>query len=90
VRLRTNGGNILISCSMKRVREPQLSWNSIDDTDRRFIWRIQESDVNNFKIMRKNNTLGLDNILLEGWRCLENIAIMWLIKLLNNIFGPTR
>jgi hypothetical protein len=31
-------------------------------------------------------TMGPDGIPIEAWRCLEDIAILWLTKLLNLIF----
>ena len=34
--------------------------------------------------------LGLDNISIELWRCLEDVAIVWLTKLFNNIFQSNK
>jgi hypothetical protein len=36
--------------------------------------------------MKTDKTLGPDDIPIEIWRYLEDIAIVWLTKLLNTIF----
>jgi hypothetical protein len=36
-------------------------------------------------MIKTNKALGL-NVAIEVWRCLEDIAIVWLTKLFNNIF----
>jgi hypothetical protein len=57
------------------------------DTNRRFVRRIQESEVKeNFKKMKTCKTLGPDDIPIKVWRCLGDIAIVWLTKLFNTIF----
>jgi Reverse transcriptase (RNA-dependent DNA polymerase) len=57
------------------------------DTNRRFVRRIQESDVKEaLKKMKICKALGPDDISIEVWRCLEDIAIVWLTKLFNIIF----
>jgi hypothetical protein len=47
------------------------------DTNRRFVWRIQESEVNEaLKKMKTDKALGPDDIPIEVWRCLRDIAIV--------------
>jgi hypothetical protein len=61
--------------------------DSFDDTNRRFVRRIQESEVKKtLKRMKVGKALGPDNIPIEVWRCLGDVAIVWLTKLFNNIF----
>ena len=61
--------------------------DSFDDTNRRFVQRIQESEVREaLKMMKGGKTMEPDGILIEGWRCLGDIAIVWLTKLFNHIF----
>jgi hypothetical protein len=56
------------------------------DTNKRFVRRIQESEVKEaLKKMKIDKTLGPDDIPIEVWRCLEDIAIVWLTKLFNII-----
>ena len=57
-----------------------------DDTNRRFVWRIQESDVREALKMKEGKAMGPDGIPIEVWRCLGDIAIVWLTKLFNHIF----
>jgi hypothetical protein len=57
------------------------------DTNRRFVRRIQESEVKEaLKKMKTGMALGPDDISIEIWRCLRYIAIVWLTKLFNTIF----
>jgi hypothetical protein len=57
------------------------------DTNRRFVRRIQESEVKEaLKKMKTDKTFGPDNIPIEVWRCLRDITIVWLTKLFNIIF----
>jgi hypothetical protein len=57
------------------------------DTNRRFVRRIQESEVKEvFKKIKIDKVLGPDDIPIEIWRCLGDIAIVWLTKLFNIIF----
>jgi hypothetical protein len=47
------------------------------DTNRRFVRRIQESEVKEtLKKMKTGKTLGPDDISIEVWRCLGDIAIV--------------
>ena len=38
------------------------------------------------KRMKRGKALGPDGIPIEVWRCLGDIAIVWLTKLFNHIF----
>jgi hypothetical protein len=50
--------------------------------------RIQEFEGREaLKRMKGGNTMGHDDISIEAWRCFGNIAIIWLTKLFNHIFG---
>ena len=61
--------------------------DSFDDTNRRFVQRIQELEVRKaLKRMKGSKAMGLDGIPLKVWRCLRDIAIVWLTKMFNNIF----
>jgi hypothetical protein len=47
------------------------------DTNRRFVRRIQESEVKEaLKKMKTGKTLGLDDIPIEVLRCFRDIAIV--------------
>ena len=61
--------------------------DSFDDTNRRFVRRIQEAEVREaLKKMKGGKAMGPDGIPIEVWRCLGDIAIVWLTKLFNHIF----
>ena len=65
--------------------------DSFDDTNRRFVRRIQESKVREaLKRMKGGKAMGLDGIPIEVWRCLRDIAIAWLTKLFNHIFRSNK
>ena len=65
--------------------------NSFDDTNRRFVRRIQESEVREaLKRMKGGKAMGPDGIPIEVWRCLGDIAIVWLTKLFNHIFRSNK
>ena len=65
--------------------------DSFDDTNRRFMRRIQESDVREaLKRMKEGKAMGPDGITIEVWRCLGDIAIVWLTKLFNHIFRSNK
>jgi hypothetical protein len=65
--------------------------DSFDDTNRRFVRRIQEAEiVEALKRMKGGKAMGPDGIPIEVWRCLGDRAIVWLTKLFNLIFGLTR
>jgi hypothetical protein len=61
------------------------------DTNRRFVRRIQESEVKEvLKKMKTDKALGPDDIPIEVWRCLGDITIVWLTKLFNIIFRSNK
>ena len=65
--------------------------DSFDDTNRRFVRKIQESEVKEaLKRMKTGKALGPDNIPIEVWKCLGDIAIVWLTKLFNSIFRSNK
>jgi hypothetical protein len=61
------------------------------DTNRRFVRRIQESEVKEaLKKIKISKALGPDDIPIEEWRCLGDITIVWLTKLFNIIFRSNK
>jgi hypothetical protein len=40
--------------------------------------------------MKTSKALGSDDILIEVWRCLGDVVIMWLTKLFNIIFRSNK
>jgi hypothetical protein len=61
------------------------------DTNRRFVRRIQESEVKEaLKKMKTGKALGPNDIPIEVWRCLGDITIVWLTKLFNTIFRSNK
>jgi hypothetical protein len=61
------------------------------DTNRRFVRRIQESEVKEaLKKIKTDKALGPDDIPIKVWRCLGDIAIVWLNKLFNIIFRSNK
>ncbi|ONM53611.1 Retrovirus-related Pol polyprotein LINE-1 [Zea mays] len=77
-----NGGN---ESSTIELDEP------FDDNNRGFVRRIQEYEVKEaLKRMKIGKAMGPDGIPIEVWRCLGDIAIVWLTKLFNNIFRTNR
>jgi hypothetical protein len=64
-----------------------IELDDLVDTNKRFVQRIQESEVKEaLKKMKTGKALEPDDIPIEVWRCLGNIAIVWLTKLFNTIF----
>jgi hypothetical protein len=64
---------------------------SSDDLNRQFVCRIQESEVKDvLKRTKGGKAMGLDEIPIEVWRSLEDIAIVWLTKLFNLIFRSNK
>jgi hypothetical protein len=60
---------------------------SLDDLNKQFMCRIQESEVKDaLKRMKGGKAMGPDGIPIEVWRSLEDVAIVWLTKLFNLIF----
>jgi hypothetical protein len=65
--------------------------DSFDDLNRCFVHRIQESEVKEaLNRTKRGRTMGPDGIPIEVWKCLGGIAIIWLTKLLNHIFGSNK
>jgi hypothetical protein len=65
--------------------------DSFDDLNRCFVRRIQESEVQEaLKRMKGGKAMGPDGIPIELWKCLGDIAIVWLTKLFNHIFGSNK
>jgi hypothetical protein len=53
--------------------------------------RIQESEVkDSLKRMKGGKTMGSDEITIEVWRSLGDVAIVWLTKLFNLIFRSNK
>jgi hypothetical protein len=60
---------------------------SLDDLNRQFVRRIQESEVKDaLKRMKGGKTMGPDGIPIEVWGTLGDVAIVWPTKLFNLIF----
>ena len=65
--------------------------DSFDNTNRRFVRRIQGSEVREaLKMMKGGKAMGPDGIPIKVWRCLGDIAIVWLTKMFNNIFRSNK
>ena len=61
--------------------------DSFDDTNRRFVRRIQEAEIGEaLKRMKGGKAMGLDGTPIEVWRCLGDRVIVWLTKLFNFFF----
>ena len=57
-----------------------------DDTNRRFVRRIQELEIGEaLKRKKRGKAMDPDGIPIEVWRCLGDRAIVWLTKLFNLI-----
>jgi hypothetical protein len=64
---------------------------SLDDLNRQFVCRIQESEVKDaLKRMKGGKVMGSDEISIKVWRSLGDIAIVWLTKLFNLIFQSNK
>jgi hypothetical protein len=65
--------------------------DSFDDTNRRFVRRIQEAEIGEaLKRMKGGKAMGPDGIPIEVWRCLGERAVVWLTKLFNLIFRSNK
>ena len=65
--------------------------DSFDDINRSFVQRIQESKVREtLKRLKGGKAMGPDGIPIKVWRCLGDIAIVWLTKMFNNIFRSNK
>ena len=65
--------------------------DSFDETNKRFVRTIQESEVGEaLKKMKGGKVMALDGIPIEVWKCLGPREIVWLTKLFTSFFGQTR
>jgi hypothetical protein len=65
--------------------------DSFDDTNRRFVRRIQEAETREaLKRMKGGKVMGPDGIPIKVWRCLGARAIAWLTKFFNLIFRSNK
>ena len=65
--------------------------DSFDDTNGRFVRRIQEAEIGEtLKRMKGGKAMGPDDIPIEVWRCLGDRAIVWLTNLFNLIFRSNK
>ncbi|WVZ50242.1 hypothetical protein U9M48_001516 [Paspalum notatum var. saurae] len=65
--------------------------DSFDDANRHFVRRIQETEVRKaIKRMKGGKAVGPDAIPIEVWRCLGDIAFVWLTKLFNQILRSNK
>ena len=65
--------------------------DSFDDTSRRFVRRIQESEVKEaLKRMKGGKAMGPDCIPIDVCRGFGDIAIVWLTKLFNLVFRANK
>jgi hypothetical protein len=65
--------------------------DSFDDTNRRFVRRIHEAEIEEaLKRMKRGKAMGPDGIPIEVWRCLGARAIVWQEKLLTSFSEKTR
>jgi hypothetical protein len=65
--------------------------DSFNDLNICFIRKIQELEVKEaLKRMKGGKAMGPDGILIEVWKYLRDIAIVWLTKLFNHIFRSNR
>lgn len=64
---------------------------SLDDMSRRFVRKIQKSEVKEaLKRMKVGKAVGPDNIPIEVWRYLGEVGLVWLTKLFNHIFQSNK
>jgi hypothetical protein len=64
---------------------------SLDDLNRHFARRIQESEVKDvLKRMKGGKVMGPDGIPIKVWRSFGDVAIVWLTKLFNLIFRSNK
>jgi hypothetical protein len=90
-RSRIDGGSTLVGCLMGRMRILLLSWITLDDTNKRFVRRIKEAEIEEaLKRMKRGKAMRPDGIPIEAWRCLGARAIVWLVKLFNLIFRENK
>jgi hypothetical protein len=64
---------------------------SLDDLNRQFIHRIQESEVKDvLKRIKGGKAMGLNGIRIKVWRSIGDVVIVWLTKLFNLIFRSNK
>jgi hypothetical protein len=64
---------------------------SLDDLNRQFVHRIQESEVKDvLKKMKGDKAMGPDGIPIKVWSTLGDVTIVWLTKLFNLIFRSNK
>jgi hypothetical protein len=65
--------------------------DSFDDTNRRFVRRIQEAEIGEtLKRMKGGKAMDPEGIPIELWRCLGKRTVVWLTKIFNLISGQIR
>jgi hypothetical protein len=65
--------------------------DSFDDTNRRFVHRIRVLKVQEaLKRIKVSKAMGSDGIPIKVWRCLGDLAIVWLLKMFNNIYRSNK
>jgi hypothetical protein len=65
--------------------------DSFDDTNRRFVRRIQEAKIEEaLKRTKRGKAMSPDGIPIEVWSCLGARAIVWVAKLFNLIFRENK
>jgi hypothetical protein len=65
--------------------------DSFNDSNRRFVRRIQVQEVREaLKRMKVGKAMGPDDISIKVWRCLRDLAIVWLTKMFNNIYRSNK
>jgi hypothetical protein len=64
---------------------------SFEDTNRRFMRRIQVQEVREaLKRMKVSKAIGPNGIPIKVWWCLGDLAVVWLTKLFNNIYRSNK
>ena len=73
-----DGGSTSTSCLMGESEGHTLELDdSFDDTNRRFVRRIQEVEIGEaLKRMKGGKAMGPDDIPIEVWKCLGDRAIV--------------
>jgi hypothetical protein len=65
--------------------------DSFDDTNRRFVHRIRVLELRKaLKRIKVSKAMGPDGISIKVWRCLGDLAIVWLSKMFNNIYRSNK
>ena len=91
MRLDIDGESILIYCSMVRTRTTPFSWTTRLMTLTGALcggFKNRRSEA--LKRIKGGKAMGPDGIPIKVWRCLGDIAIVWLTKMFNNIFQSNK